>query len=212
MALAERLAAYRATKTAAPRCSSCDALLLLSHDGPVCADCTSKAAKLAETNSNNNAAGDDNLDDHATREHGRRASGPRTAAGRAAERRRHAAGASDNGTAAAAGSDASAPLPLRTRVAAWMVQPWLLGWRRETWVTVLFWALLLLLARELALVPFYVMFLLFYAMWATMEYNAHLRRPGTLSPYSVFNRNFERLEGTFDPSKFEKQLRQGRIM
>ena len=35
------------------------------------------------------------------------------------------------------------------------------------------------------------------------------REPGVLSAYSVFNRNCERIEGTFTAEQFEKELRHG---
>jgi len=38
------------------------------------------------------------------------------------------------------------------------------------------------------------------------------RQPGELSAYSVFNRNCERIDGTFTAEQFEDQLRHGSLM
>eukprot|EP00045_Choanoeca_perplexa_P015075 m.182290 g.182290 ORF g.182290 m.182290 type:complete len:140 (-) comp16883_c0_seq1:3058-3477(-) len=35
------------------------------------------------------------------------------------------------------------------------------------------------------------------------------RRPGELSPYSVFNKDFQAIQGTFDAAKMEREMRYG---
>ena len=48
---------------------------------------------------------------------------------------------------------------------------------------------------------------LFYLIYANMRSGP--KEEGQLSAYSVFNPNFERLEGTFTAEQFEKELRHG---
>ena len=50
-----------------------------------------------------------------------------------------------------------------------------------------------------------------YFMYATMENNAHLRKKGQLSAYSVFNKGVQRIDGTFDVAQFERELRCGTL-
>ena len=53
------------------------------------------------------------------------------------------------------------------------------------------------------MVPIFVIFSVFFGIYATMENNAHKRRAGEKSAYSVFNKNFEKLDGTFDAEQID---------
>jgi hypothetical protein len=47
---------------------------------------------------------------------------------------------------------------------------------------------------------------LLYLMWCSLD---RRRRRNELSAYSVFNPNFEKIQGTFSGEDYERQLRRG---
>ena len=54
-----------------------------------------------------------------------------------------------------------------------------------------------------------VFFIISLICFVWMNTGTKPREPGVLSAYSVFNRNCERIDGTFTAEQFEKELRQG---
>lgn len=56
---------------------------------------------------------------------------------------------------------------------------------------------------------FFLLFGFFMLYIFTREDNARNRKRGEKSAYSVFNRNCEKIDGTFNPDDFDKQLRKG---
>lgn len=186
----DRLQRYRATKSDAPRCESCQAILVGVTACPHCA--SALASPPAGPASPAGPAATD-------------AAAPRarvlSAAAMAAEHRRRQPG--EPPAPATPSQQAAARLLDRTGP---------LGWRVATYLKLLVWLLLGVVAVEVAVVPIFVIFSVFFGIYATTENNAHKRRAGEKSAYSVFNKNFEKLDGTFDAEQFDAELRRGRFM
>jgi hypothetical protein len=188
--LHERLARYRESKGGLRRCPECSAVLLSDQPSAPCPLCLQRAN---DADLNRSLA----------------TTAPTTAVAATADRRRRPPSATTTTTAAApAASTNGGPKggmgDWRDRVVG--------GWRMATWVKLLVCVLLLAVAVELAVVPIYIIGLVFFAMYETTEANAHKRRPGQKSAYSVFNKNFEKLQGTFDAEQIDAQYRTGRLM
>ena len=69
------------------------------------------------------------------------------------------------------------------------------------------WIILFGLFIELEFGSVYLIGSFFYLIYATLS--TERREPGKLSAYSVFNPNFEKLDGQFTAEQFEKELRYG---
>ncbi|XP_006813164.1 SAYSvFN domain-containing protein 1-like [Saccoglossus kowalevskii] len=69
------------------------------------------------------------------------------------------------------------------------------------------WFTLLVLFMVIEFAAVYIILSIFYVMYANLSSSG--RRSGELSAYSVFNRNCERIDGTFTAEQFEKELRFG---
>jgi hypothetical protein len=55
----------------------------------------------------------------------------------------------------------------------------------------------------------YLIVSLFYLIWSTLGSSRRRRHHHELSAYSVFNPNFEKLQGTFSAEDYDRQLRRG---
>ncbi|XP_071962797.1 SAYSvFN domain-containing protein 1-like [Antedon mediterranea] len=77
-----------------------------------------------------------------------------------------------------------------------------------TFLKVLLWLLLFALFIHIEFGVIFFMLSIFYLMYITMTVGIP-RRYGELSAYSVFNRDFERIDGTFTAEQFERELLHG---
>ncbi|XP_072031379.1 uncharacterized protein [Amphiura filiformis] len=74
---------------------------------------------------------------------------------------------------------------------------------------IILWVALLVFFVIIEFAAVYIVFTLFYVMYANMRSGRETKRPGELSAYSVFNPNCERIDGTLTAEQFEKELRHG---
>ena len=72
---------------------------------------------------------------------------------------------------------------------------------------VLIWLTLFGIFIRLEFGAVYFIFSLFYLIWTNL--GRRRRRSNELSAYSVFNRNFVKLQGTFSAEDYDRQLRRG---
>jgi len=70
----------------------------------------------------------------------------------------------------------------------------------------LLWLTLLIIFIRLEFGAIYFIISVLYLMWSTMDSR---RRRNELSAYSVFNPNFEKIQGTFSAEDYDRQLRGG---
>ncbi|CAF0831831.1 unnamed protein product [Rotaria sordida] len=68
------------------------------------------------------------------------------------------------------------------------------------------WLILLLIFIRLEFGVIYFIISLLYLMWSNL---GSRRRRNQLSAYSVFNPNFEKIQGTFSAEDYDRQLRRG---
>ena len=95
------------------------------------------------------------------------------------------------------------------RAHEFLAAPGPLGWRRSAWLKLVLWILLAVVCWELAAMPIYFILLTLFAIVQLTEDNRHRRRPGQLSAYAVFNKNFEKITGTFDGEQVDSFYRRG---
>ncbi|XP_033125899.1 SAYSvFN domain-containing protein 1-like isoform X2 [Anneissia japonica] len=79
---------------------------------------------------------------------------------------------------------------------------------KATYLKFLLWLLLYALFIQLQFGVFFFMGSLFYLMYITMTVGK-IRKPGEPSAYSVFNPDFETIDGTFTAEQFERELLHG---
>jgi len=70
----------------------------------------------------------------------------------------------------------------------------------------LLWLTLFVIFLRLEFGAIYFIVSLLYLMWYSLD---RRRRRNELSAYSVFNPNFEKIQGTFSGEDYERQLRRG---
>lgn len=70
----------------------------------------------------------------------------------------------------------------------------------------LLWFTLLVIFIRLEFGAIYFIISLLYLIWTSMNSR---RRRNQLSAYSVFNKNFEKIQGTFSGEDYDRQLRRG---
>ncbi len=73
-------------------------------------------------------------------------------------------------------------------------------------IKVLVWLTLFVIFIRLEFGTIYFIISLLYLMWKSL---GSRRRRNELSAYSVFNPNFEKLQGTFSAEDYDRQLRRG---
>jgi len=71
----------------------------------------------------------------------------------------------------------------------------------------LVWLTLFVIFIRLEFGAVYFIISLLYIIWSSLS--SHRRRRDQLSAYSVFNPNFEKLQGTFSAEDYDRQLRHG---
>jgi hypothetical protein len=71
----------------------------------------------------------------------------------------------------------------------------------------LVWLTLLIIFIRIEFGVIYVIISLLYFLWSSLGSSS--RRRNELSAYSVFNPNFEKLQGTFSAEDYDRQLRRG---
>lgn len=71
----------------------------------------------------------------------------------------------------------------------------------------LLWLTLFVIFIRIEFGAIYFIISLLYLIWTSM--NSHRRRTNQLSAYSVFNKNFEKIQGTFSAEDYDRQLRCG---
>jgi len=72
----------------------------------------------------------------------------------------------------------------------------------------LLWLTLFVIFIRLEFGAIYFIVSLLYFIWTSMS-SHHRRRTNQLSAYSVFNKNFEKIQGTFSAEDYDRQLRHG---
>ncbi|CAF0964269.1 unnamed protein product [Adineta ricciae] len=82
---------------------------------------------------------------------------------------------------------------------------------KVTWQIILLkffvWLTLFVIFIRLEFGAIYFILSLLYLIWTNLS--SHRRRADQLSAYSVFNPNFEKLQGTFSAEDYDRQLRHG---
>ncbi|XP_022091260.1 SAYSvFN domain-containing protein 1-like [Acanthaster planci] len=77
-----------------------------------------------------------------------------------------------------------------------------------TFLKVLLWIVLFVLFLHLEFAAVFVVASFLYIIYSTLG-TSRRRAPGELSAYSVFNPNFEQIEGTLTAAQFERELKYG---